>query len=153
MNIEIIIATIGIFIGELYGNMVGGGSLVTQIVLQNILDFDIKTAMALDNTAVIGSNIGMLIILIRKHTIKWWFFIFIIFQSIGAIIGAWILIKIDPNILKVIFIIAIILLMIKNLFIKEKEHKEKEFKGNYKNIAFLSLAATFIGLYNAAFVI
>jgi uncharacterized membrane protein YfcA len=153
MNAEIIIATIGVFIGELYGNIVGGGSLVTQVVLQNILNFDIKTAMALDNAAVIGSNIGMLIVLARKYSIKWWFFIFIIFQSIGAILGSWILIKIDPDLLKIIFIISIVLLVIKNLFIKEKAHHEKGFKENYKNIALISLAAVFIGLYNAAFVI
>jgi uncharacterized membrane protein YfcA len=153
MNTEIAIATIGIFVGELYGNIVGGGSLVTQAVLQNILNLDIKTAMALDNVAIIGSNIGMLTVLIRKYTIKWWFFIFIIFQSIGVVIGSWILIKIDPNILKIIFIIAIVLLVIKNLFIKEKKYQGKGFEENYKNIALLSLTAAFIGLYNAAFVI
>lgn len=153
MNIEILIATVGIFIGELYGNIVGGGSLVTQAVLQNILNFDIKTAMALDNTAIIGSNIGMLIILIRKYSIKPWFFIFIFFQSIGAVFGSWILIQIDPNILKIIFIVAIILLVINNLFIKEKEHNEKGFENTNKNIALISIAALFIGTYNAAFVI
>lgn len=153
MITEIIIATIAIFIGELYGNMVGGGSLVTQAVLQNILHFDIKTAMALDNAAIIGSNLGMLFVLLRKYKIKSWFFIFIIFQAIGAILGAWILVKIDPNLLKIIFVIAIILLVIKNLFIKDKEHNEKGFKVNYKNIALISLAAIFMGAYNAAFVI
>lgn len=153
MSTDIIIATLGVFIGELYGNIVGGGSLVTQAVLQNILHFDIKKAMALDNASVIGSNIGMLIILFKKYTIEKWYFIFIFFQTIGAILGAWILIVIDPNLLKIIFIIAIILLVIKNLFIKDKKQDEYGFKMTLKNIILLCFTATFIGLYNAAFVI
>ena len=57
MNFDIILACIGIFFGELYGNFVGGGSLVTQIFLQNIIGFEIKHAIALDNAAVLGSEI------------------------------------------------------------------------------------------------
>ena len=37
---ETFIASLGIFIGELYGNLVGGGSLVTQAVLQKVLMID-----------------------------------------------------------------------------------------------------------------
>lgn len=79
MNSDIIIATIGVFIGELYGNFVWGGSVVTQIVLQNILWMDIKSAMALDNAAVIGSNLWLIIIMMRKYKFKKWFPFFIIF--------------------------------------------------------------------------
>lgn len=150
---DILIATLGVFIGELYGNMVGGGSLVTQAVLQNILHFDIKTAMALDNAAIIGSNLGMLFVLLRKFKVQSWFFIFIIFQAVGAILGAQILVKIDPDLLKIIFVLAMVLLVIKNLFVKGKDHKEKGFKVNPKNVALISLAAVFMGAYNAAFVI
>lgn len=53
MNIDILLACLGIFFGELYGNLVGGGSLVTQIFLQNIIGFEIKNAIALDNAAVL----------------------------------------------------------------------------------------------------
>lgn len=153
MNTAVLIATIGVFIGELYGNMVGGGSLVTQAVLQNILTIDIKTAMALDNTAVIGSNIGMLLMLSRKYKVKWWFFVFLIFQAIGAFLGAEILISINPDLLKTIFIASIILLVAHNLFSKETKESKKEFIVNKKSIVLLSLAALFTGAYNSAFVI
>jgi len=142
MNIDIAIATIWVFIGEFYGNFVGGGSLVTQITLQNILWMDIKRAIALDNAAVIGSNLGVFLIMVRKYKLKWWFLPFIIFQSLWAIGWAWILVHIDPQVLKTIFIIAIVLLVAKNLLIKDTLHKEKWFSENYKNIIFLSLGKT-----------
>ena len=72
MNFDIIIACVGIFFGELYGNFVGGGSLVTQIFLQNIIGFGIKHAIALDNAAVLGSEIGLLLMLLRKEKIESW---------------------------------------------------------------------------------
>jgi len=153
MNTDILIASLGVFLGELYGNMVGGGSLLTQAVLQNILHFDIKTALALDNAAVIGANLGMILILRQKYKIKWWFYLFTIFQILGAILGAWILIKIPAELLKLIFITAILSLIIKNLFFSEKKHHEKGFKENWPNLILLSVAAIFTGAYNAAFVI
>ena len=45
------------------------------------------------------------------------------------------------------------MLVIKNLFIKDKKHHEKGFKATRKNILLLSFAAVFIWAYNAAFVI
>lgn len=153
MNYDIIIATIWVFIGELYGNFVGGWSVITQIVLQNILWMDIKKAIALDNAAVIGSNLGMFLIMVRKYKIKKWFFPFIIAQWLWAILWAYTLVKIDPDILKMIFIWAVILLVIKNLFIKDTEGSKKWFKVNSKSIVLLIFAWLFIGAYNAAFVI
>ena len=44
MNNEVIIAVIGVFLGELYGNFIGGGGF-TQIILQNVLDFNIKESL------------------------------------------------------------------------------------------------------------
>ena len=151
--IEIIIATIGVFLGELYGSIVGGGSLVTQIALQNILHFDIKTAMALDNAAVLGSNIGMLLVLFRKHIIKWWFVLFTFFQGIGAYFGAILLVWIDPSILKFIFIVALLLLVVKNLLFADTHKDTKGYKETYVFFICISFAAIFIGAYNAAFVI
>jgi len=150
---DVLIASGGIFFWELYWNIVGGWSLVTQIVLQNILNMDLRSAMALDNSAVIWSNIGMLLFMFRKYKLHYWFIIYIVFQSIGSVVWAQILVHIDPVLLKIIFIIAVILLVIKNLFVKDKEHNEKWFEVNAKNLIWISLAATFIGMYNWAFVI
>lgn len=154
MTTDILIACIGVFFGEIYGNFVGGGSLVTQTVLQNILHFSIKEAMALDNAAVIGSNLGMLIMLIRKYQLKWWMIPFIVFQIAGAFLGVQILVWIPESLLQGIFIIALLALVIKNLFFPDNGHtKEKGFIENRKNILFLCITAIFIGAYNASFVI
>ncbi len=153
MQLDVLIATFGTFVGELYGNMVGGGSLVTQVVLQNIVGLDIKSAMALDNTMVIGSSVAMLFVFFKKYKIQWWFFLFAAFKMLGAYLGALVLIVIDVYLLKILFTVSIVLLVLKNLFVKEGKHKEKGFKVSYKNLIFLSCAAVFMGAYNAAFVI
>ncbi|MBI95596.1 hypothetical protein CL656_00375 [bacterium] len=150
---ETFIASLGIFIGELYGNLVGGGSLVTQAVLQKVLMIDIKTAMALDNSAIMGSVLGMIIAMFKNHKIKKYFFLFIAFQLIGVFIGASILVNIDINILKTIFSSSIVVLLIKNLFIKDSNVKEKGFKPSALNYILLALSGLIIGTYNAAFVI
>ncbi len=153
LGMEVLIATIGVFVAECYGNFVGGGSLVTQAVLQNILHFDIKPAMALDNAAVIGSNLGMAIALGRKYTIKWWIFPFTLFQVIGALLGAWLLVIIDVEMLKLIFAATIILLVIKNVFFSRTLHENQGFVESHRNFLILFFITLFIGTYNAAFVI
>jgi uncharacterized membrane protein YfcA len=154
MVLDVIIATAGTFLGELYGNMVGGGSLVTQTVLQNIVGLDIKTAMALDNTMIIGASFGMLLTFFKKYKVKFWFLIFTIFKTIGAAAGAYLLVVIDIELLKILFTVSILCLVIKNLFFSKKvEHNEKGFKPSNLNYFLLALGAMFIGGYNAAFVI
>ncbi len=153
MNTDILIAVLGVFIGEFYGNFVGGGSLVTQIALQNIIGMDIKPAIALDNAAVLGSNVGMILALWRKYKVQWWFAVFTVFQIVGALLGAWLLVAIDATLLKWIFIATVIGLVVKNLFFPDGEHREKGFDPTQRRIAWLAVAAILIGAYNAAFVI
>jgi len=153
MNTDILIAVIGVFIGEFYGNFVGGGSLVTQIALQNIIGMDIKPAIALDNAAVLGANLGMILALWKKYKPQWWFAVFTACSIMGTLFGAWILVQIDEVLLKWVFIGAIIALVIKNLFFPDGEHREKGFQDHWKNVAWLGAAAVLIGTYNAAFVI
>lgn len=151
---DIVIATLGIFIGGIYGGLVGGSSIVTQIFLQNILNMPIKEAMALDNAACIGGTLGILAVIFWKNTLKWWMIPFIASQIFGAFLGVEILLWIPERLLQIIFIGAIILLVIKNLFFaSSKEKKEKGFNDSYINVALLCLAAIAIGTYNAAFVV
>jgi uncharacterized membrane protein YfcA len=95
----------------------------------------------------------MLFVMIRKYQIKWRIFPYVVFQTLGAFFWVWILVQIDPEILKMIFAGAIILLVIKNLFIKDPTAGSKWFQENSWNFILLFLAAIFIGTYNAAFVI
>ena len=151
--LEIFLASLGMFVGELYGNMVGGGSLVTQTVLQSILHIDIKSAIALDNAAIVGSALGMILIMFRKYAIRWWFLVFIMFQVLGYVLGAWLLVKIDPKLLKIIFVLAVISLVVKNFFIPEKKHHEKGFQVSFGKMIFMSIFAVLLGIYSAAFVV
>lgn len=150
---EVIIASIWMFIWELYGNIVGGWSLVTQAVLQNILWIDIKSAIALDNTAVIWANIWMIIALWKTNKIQKWFWVFILFQIVWATIWTYLLLIIPESVLKTVFILAIIWVVIKNLLLKEWEHKEEWFKRDKKSYILLGICALIIWAYNAAFVI
>lgn len=149
MNIEILYACLGIFFWELYGNFVGGGSLVTQIFLQNIIGFDIKNAIALDNAAVLGSELGLLIMLLRKQKVEKWMWWVVWVSSLWALFGANLLYLVPSESMKIIFTLAVIWLVIKNLFFSSKEKKEKGFILCGRNIFFLCLASFFIASYNA----
>jgi len=154
MNSDIIVATLGVFLWEIYWNFVWWGSLVTQIALQNIIWMPIKEAMALDNAAVIGSNVGMFIMLLRSNKFVWWMIPFTLFQILWAFLWVVLLLWIPVIALKIIFISAIILLVIKNFFFSSSsEKKEKWFIPTNKNIFLLCLFWIFIWWYNAAFVI
>lgn len=150
---DIIIACIWIFTWELYWNIVWWWSLVTQAVLQNILHFDIKHAMALDNSSIIWASIWVMLILWKSNKIRWWFLIFIIFQTFWSWLWALFFVKVDPKVLQIVFLLSIVLIVLKNFFTKPKEHHEKWFKENLKSIFLLWLAALFIWSYNSAFVI
>lgn len=148
---EQFIATIGVFLGELYGNFVGGGSIVTQFVLQGILDMDIKKAMVLDNFAAYGSVLGMLFIFLKKRykidTKK--FLIFTTSQLLGSLLGAYFLVVAPQVVVKILFVISILLVVFYNIL-------GEKFSFLYKikdNITFFVISALFIGAYNGLLVI
>lgn len=153
MDISIAWATLWVFLGELYGNFVWWGSLVTQAVLQNIVGMNIKSAMALDNAAVIGSNIWLFIILIRQFKIKWRFILLVAGQVIWAIIGSQILVLIDESLLKVIFLWSIVALVLYNFLKKNSKEEVWEFKVTKKSLILLLIIWLITGIYNSAFVI
>lgn len=55
---------------------------MTQIFLQNIIGFEIKNAIALDNAAVLGSEIGLLVMLLRKQKIEKWMWYVVVVSSL-----------------------------------------------------------------------
>lgn len=149
MNFDIVLACLGIFFWELYGNFVGGGSLVTQIFLQNIIWFEIKNAIALDNAAVLWSEIGLLVMLLRKQKVEKWMWYVVVVSSFWALFGANLLNIVPTEVMKLIFTLAVISLVIKNLFFSSENHKEKGFILNRTNLALLCFASFFIASYNA----
>lgn len=145
---DIVLACIGIFFGELYGNFVGWWSLVTQIFLQNIIWFNIKQAIALDNAAVLWSEIGLLYMLLKKEKIENWMWIIVIVSMFGAYFGAYLLMIIPSEYIKIIFTCALVALVIKNLFFSKVEKIDKGFIIHPRNIFFLSIASFWIASYS-----
>ena len=149
MNFDIILACIGIFFGELYGNFVGGGSLVTQIFLQNIIGFEIKNAIALDNAAVLWSEIGLLLMLLRKEKIEKWMWFMMGIAGFWALFGANLLHIMPTEYVKIIFTFAVVWLVVKNLFFPSLGLKERWFYADTKTLLLLAIATFFIATYNA----
>lgn len=149
MNVDIILACTGIFFGELYWNFVGWGSLVTQIFLQNIIGFEIKRAIALDNAAVLGSEIGLLLMLLRKEKIEKWMWSMMGVAGFWALFGANLLHIMPTEYVKVIFTFAVVLLVVKNLFFPSLGMKERWFHTDTKTLSLLAIATFFIATYNA----
>ena len=149
MNIDIVLACIGIFFGELYWNFVWWWSLVTQIFLQNIIGFDIKNAIALDNAAVLWSEIGLLVMLLRTQKIESWMWWLVWVSSLWAIFWANLLNIVPMEVMKIVFTLAVLGLVIKNLFFSSETHIEKGFILNRRNLVLLCIASFFIATYNA----
>ena len=148
MNFDILIACLWIFLGELYGNFVWWGSLVTQIFLQNIIWFDIKSAIALDNAAVLWSEIGLIAMLLRNNKIEKWMWILVWVSIIGAFLWANLLFIVPADVMKIVFTLAIIAIVIKN-FIPSSEQKPSDFILTKKSLGFLCLSLLFVAVYNA----
>ncbi len=149
IHLDIFLACIGIFFWELYGNFVWWGSLVTQIFLQNIIGFPIKNAIALDNAAVLWSEIGLLCMLLRKERIEKWMWNLVIVAIFWAFFWANLLNIVPSEYVKICFTWAIIGLVVKNLFFSSAEKWEKWLIISYKNIFLLCIATFFIATYNA----
>jgi uncharacterized membrane protein YfcA len=144
---DIILASLGIFIGEFYGNFVGGGSLVTQFFLQNIIGFPLKEAIALDNAAVLGSELGLLFVLLPKEKLSKNIWVFTFFVLIGSFFGAQGLKLIPVEILSYIFVGVLLIVVLKILFYKEKKQKTQDLKDLNKFT--INAFAFAIGAYNA----
>lgn len=149
LSLSIIVACIGIFIGEFYGNFVGGGSIVTQFFLQNILSFDVKSAIALDNAAVLGSELGLFLMLLRTQQIERFHFVYILACLLGSYIGAEILLIIPRETLEVIFTLVVVIVLAKILFYNKEPKFNDSFEVTLRNVLLLSLFGLLIGIYNA----
>ncbi len=149
MNFDIVLACIWIFFWELYWNFVWWWSLVTQIFLQNIIGFDIKNAIALDNAAVLWSEIGLLCMLLRKEKIESWMWVLVIVAIFWALFWANLLSVVPSQYMKIFFTLAIVGLVIKNLFFASVEKWEKWCILSPQKLIFLCIAWFFIATYNA----
>ncbi|MCB0328638.1 MAG: sulfite exporter TauE/SafE family protein [Bdellovibrionales bacterium] len=148
-ELSVALASLGIFIGEFYGNFVGGGSIVTQFFLQNLLGFDIRTAIALDNAAVLGSELGLLFMLLRKQRVERYQIFFVLACLVGSLLGAEVLRVVPRETLEFIFTGVVIIVLAKILFFGKEPESSDHFHLSLRNLLLLSLFGLGIGFYNA----
>ncbi|MDC0506100.1 sulfite exporter TauE/SafE family protein [Candidatus Gracilibacteria bacterium] len=133
--------------GEFYGAIIGGGSIVMQGVML-YLGLTLQSAIAIDNAAAIGTQVG--IIKESKENIKknWKLIVYMFFPiAIGGVIGTHFLIHINPDIIKNIMIVVISLLLIQLIFFpkRKKSNQEKTSIGTY---ILLAIFLFILGIYN-----
>ncbi len=145
---DIFLASVWVFLWELYWNFVWWGSIVTQFFLQSIIWIDIKNAIALDNSAVLGSEIWLSIMLLRKNKFEKWFILLIIYWILGSFLWVFILNILPVEILQIIFTI-ILFWIVWYSFIWKSSKNEKWFIKNRKNIILLSIWIFFIAIYSS----
>lgn len=170
MNLDILYASLAVFIGELYGSFVWGGSIVTQLVLQEVVWLNVRYSIALDNAAVIGSAIGLLwMLLYQGYRAEKWMYPMILISTLWALFWAKMLGILPLESVKIIFTLSVVFLVVKNIFftqnIDEASSPRKAFflrvkdllkfkeksaeKMSVKTFLFLSFAFIFITSYNA----
>lgn len=132
-------------IGEGYGSLIGGGSIVMQAT-QVFLGVPVQSAIATDNAAALGTEAGILSethkkVAKNKKLILWMFLPI----ALGGIIGTWFLLSISQNVIKLVMIAAILYLLLHSYYLKDKVQSKQASKWKY---ALLFVFLFIIGLYN-----
>lgn len=150
MDFYVLLASLGVLVGEFYGSFVGGGSIITQFFLQTIIGMDIKNAIALDNTAALAGEIMLVVTLMKRNKFEWWFLPLIIFGLIGSYLGVQLLLFIPEFYLKIVFLLALAGVLLK-MFLGDPRKKAGILSvvTDTWSIVGLSLAGLVIGLYNS----
>lgn len=132
-------------VGEGYGSLIGGGSIVVQAV-QVFLGVPITSAIATDNAAALGTEAGILSETRRKvvenKSLILWMFLPI---ALGGVIGTWFLLTIPQDVIKFVMIAAVLYLLFHSYFLKGR------IRSNYGTAWKYSLLFLFlflIGIYN-----
>ena len=145
---DIFLASLGVFLWEIYWNFIWWWSIVTQFFLQTIIWIDIKTAIALDNSAVLWTEIWLSIMLLRKNKFEKWFLYLIFSGIVWSFLWVFILNILPVEILQIIFTIILFLIVWYSFFWKSNKN-ENGFIKNKKNIALLSIWIFFIAIYSS----
>lgn len=87
--------------------------------------------------------------LLRTQKIEKWMWYIVVVSSLWALFWANLLNIVPTEIMKIVFTLAVIWLVVKNLFFSSKKHIEKGFILNKKNLILLCFASFFIATYNA----
>lgn len=141
---HLVVVFLAALIGESYGAIVGGGSVVTLPALL-YLGLPIQSAIAVDNAASLGTEVGILSktkkkVLDNKKIVL----LMSIPITVGGVIGAWLLLNIPGDIIKYLMVATIVLILIDSHYGKEPDSRHISNARYELVIVFLLL----IGIYS-----
>lgn len=111
-------------IGESFGALVGGGSIVTMPALL-LTGAPLQSAIAVDNAASLGTEAGIVSETIQKiRSNKRWVLILAIPLTAGGIVGTWLLLTVPGTIIRYLMVVTILLLLGDSYFNKSKKPRK-----------------------------
>lgn len=135
---------IATLIGESFGALVGGGSLLTMPALL-LTGIPIQSAIAVDNAAALGTEAGIFSETRRKVMAnKKWVLLMAVPLTMGGVLGTWLLLNVPGDVIKYLMAATVIFIVV-HAYTAKKSDKSKVSKKSYILVlAFLFL----IGIYS-----
>lgn len=136
---------IAALIGESFGALIGGGSLVTMPAIL-FTGTPLTSAIAIDNGAAIGTEAGIFSetrkkVLARKKLLV----LMAVPLTLGGVIGTWLLLNVPGDVIKYLMAGTIILIVVHAYLSRNKPKKKVIGVSNY---VFLVLFLFVIGIYS-----
>ncbi|HEX5455947.1 MAG TPA: sulfite exporter TauE/SafE family protein [Candidatus Saccharimonadales bacterium] len=111
-------------IGESFGALVGGGSIVTMPALL-LTGVPLQSAIAVDNAASLGTEAGIVSETIKKiRANKKWVLILAIPLTAGGIVGTWLLLNVPGTIIRYLMIVTVLLVLADAHFNKGRKPRQ-----------------------------
>lgn len=136
---------VAVLIGESFGALVGGGSILTMPALL-ITGMPLQAAIATDNAGALGTEAGIFsetrkkVMANKKLTL-----IMAIPLTLGGIIGTWLLLTVPGEVIKYLMAATILFIVIHAYFSKKKPDPKTVSKASY---SLLIVFLLIIGIYS-----
>ncbi len=131
-------------IGESFGALVGGGSILTMPALL-LTSIPLQSAIAVDNAAAIGTEAGILSETYQKvKANKKWVLALAIPLTLGGVLGTWLLLTVPGTIIKYMMVATVTFIVIHTYVAKKPDGKNVSKKSYALVVVFLFL----IGIYS-----
>ena len=131
-------------VGESFGALIGGGSIVTLPALL-FVGAPLQSAIAMNNSAALGTEAGILSetwqkVLAHKKLVL----IMMIPLTLGGVIGTWLLLTVSATIIKYLVVAAVIFVLVHAYYPKNNFNANSISKLNY---ALLIVFLFLVGIY------
>lgn len=142
-------------IGESYGSLIGGGSLVTQPALL-FLGVPLQSTLAIDAAAPLATEAGI-ISETYKNVVKnkKLVLMMVVPITLGGVIGTWLLLNISPEVIKYVMVVSISLILAHTFLSNKRPKSIHVSKTNYVLLFsfqfIIAIYTIFIGLGEGSF--